>query len=261
MAGPIRLLHLTDTHLLGDRHARLRGVESFAMLQAVRAQAASQFEDIDGTLLTGDLVHDDAQGYALVREAFKDSPTPVYCIPGNHDIPDAMYHTLSDAPFNVAQVNTIGNWVIVLINTWLANTADGEIGDDQLSEIDELLSEHSQQHALLCLHHHPIPMGSAWLDRVGLRDALDFTTCIAKHSNVRGVLWGHVHQALDTVIDKVHYMSTPSTCAQFQPNSAHFAVDNKPPGYRTLELLPDGKIITQVNWLETVALRSAGQSI
>jgi Icc protein len=104
-------------------------------------------------------------------------------------------------------------------------------------------------------------MGSSWLDRVGLRDALDFTTCIAKHANVRGVLWGHVHQALDTVIDKVRYMSTPSTCAQFLPNSTQFAVDNKPPGYRTLELLPDGKIITHVNWLEQVALRTAGQSL
>jgi len=261
MAAPLRLLHLTDTHLLGDRYARLRGVESFATLQAVREHATKQFGEIDGTLLTGDLVHDDARGYALIREAFKDSSTPVYCIPGNHDIPDAMYHALSDAPFSVAQVNTVGNWVIVLINTWVANSADGEIGKDQLREIDAILSEHSDHHVLLCLHHHPIPMGSNWLDRVGLRDALDFTTCIAKHTNVRGVLWGHVHQALDTVIDKVRYMSTPSTCAQFLPHSAQFAVDNKPPGYRTLELMPDGKINTQVNWLEQVALRTAGQSL
>ena len=35
MAAPLRLLHLTDTHLLGDRYARLRGVESFATLQAL----------------------------------------------------------------------------------------------------------------------------------------------------------------------------------------------------------------------------------
>ena len=250
MPGIIRLLHLTDTHLLGDRQAKLRGVPPLATLQAVRAHATTHFANIDGTLLTGDLVHDDPQGYALVHEVFKDSATPVYCIPGNHDIPDVMYKTLSGGPFNVAQVNATGNWIIVLINTWIAHTADGEINDDQLAEIDEILDEHPNHHALLCLHHHPIPMGSAWLDKVSLRDADEFRACIAKHGNVRGVLWGHVHQALDVFIDGVHYMSTPSTCAQFLPHSANFAVDNKPPGYRTLELMPNGKINTHVMWLE-----------
>ena len=246
----IRLLHLTDTHLLGDPQGKLRGVAPLATLQAVRAHATKHFDNIDGTLLTGDLVHDDANGYALIHDTFKDSTTPVYCIPGNHDIPEVMYRTLSGNPFNVAQVNTIGNWIIVLINTWIANTADGEINDEQLPEIDDILAEHPDHHALLCLHHHPIPMHSAWLDQVALRDADEFRACLAKHANVRGVLWGHVHQAMDTMINNVHYMSTPSTCSQFLPHSSNFAVDNKPPGYRTLELMPDGKIITQVKWLD-----------
>lgn len=250
MSNAVRLLHLTDTHLLGDKQAKLRGVLPFATLQAVRAHADKHFPRVAGTLLTGDLVHDDPQAYELVREAFSTSPTPVYCIPGNHDLPDAMYATLNEKPFNVAQVNVIGNWAIILINTWIANAADGEINDEQLAEIDELLAEHAQRHALLCLHHHPIPVGSAWLDQVGLRDSSDFQACVARHANVRGVLWGHVHQSLDKLIGKVRYMSTPSTCAQFLPNSDNFAVDNKPPGYRTLELQADGSIVTEVKWLD-----------
>jgi len=249
MSGAIRLLHLTDTHLLGDKQATLRGVQPYETLLAVRAHAANHFENIHGTLLTGDLVHDDQHGYALIHDVFKDSTTPVYCIPGNHDVPEVMYKTLSDTPFNVAQVNEIGNWIIVLINTWIAHTADGEINDDQLSEIDDLLAEYANHHALLCMHHHPIPMGSTWLDRVALRDATEFRECLSRHANVRGVLWGHVHQAMDTTLNNVHYMSTPSTCAQFLPNSTNFAVDSKPPGYRTLELMPDGSIKTNVNWL------------
>jgi Icc protein len=249
MADAIRLLHLTDTHLLGNKQATLRGVQPYSTLQAVLADAEKKFANVDGTLLTGDLVHDDPKAYDCVRDAFIHSQSPVYCIPGNHDIPEAMYATLSGAPFNVSQVSSINNWIILLINTWIANTADGELGDEQLAEIDGLLAEHSDKHALLCLHHHPIAMGSAWLDTVALRDADDFRACVAKHNNVRGILWGHVHQAMDTVIDGVRYMSTPSTCSQFLPHSDTFAVDNKPPGYRTLQLLPDGKIITEVNWL------------
>jgi len=249
MADAIRLLHLTDTHLLGDKRAKLRGVEPYSTLQAVLTDAAKNFANIDGTLLTGDLVHDDPKGYDCVRDAFVQSQTPVYCVPGNHDIPEVMYATLKGSPFNISQVTAIDNWIVLLINTWIANTADGELGDDQLAEVDNLLAEHGDRHALLCLHHHPIAMGSAWLDSVALRDADDFRACVAKHRNVRGILWGHVHQAMDTIIDGVRYMSTPSTCAQFLPHSDTFAVDTKPPGYRTLELLPDGKIITKVNWL------------
>lgn len=250
MSDAIRLLHLTDTHLLGDKQARLRGVQPFATLQAVRAHADKHFPKAAGTLLTGDLVHDDPQAYERVREAFSTSSTPVYCIPGNHDLPDAMYAALNEKPFEVSRVNVVGNWIIVLINTWIANAADGEINNEQLAEIDKLLTAHSQHHALLCLHHHPVSVGSAWLDQVGLRDSKDFQACVARHANVRGVLWGHVHQELDRVINNVQYMSTPSTCSQFLPNSDNFAVDNKPPGYRTLELLPDGRIVTHVKWLD-----------
>lgn len=249
MSKTVRLLHLTDTHLLGDKRAALRGVQPFATLQAVRTRAEKQFPKIDGTLLTGDLVHDDAHAYEHVRDAFSNSSVPVYCIPGNHDLPDAMRAALHDKPFDLSQSVVVEDWVLVMINTWIANAADGEINNQQLAQIDALLSQHSQHHALLCLHHQPIPVGSAWLDQVGLRDSEAFQTCINKHANVRGVLWGHVHQALDKVINGVHYMSTPSTCAQFLPNSHNFAVDNKPPGYRTLELQPDGRIITRVEWL------------
>jgi len=78
---------------------------------------------------------------------------------------------------------------------------------------------------------------------------------VRDHANVRGVLWGHVHQSLDRFIHGVRFMATPSTCAQFVPGSAEFAIDNRPPGYRFLELLPDGSIATEVCWLESYAER------
>ena len=65
---------------------------------------------------------------------------------------------------------------------------------------------------------------------------------VREHSNVRGVLWGHVHQSLDSFVHGVRFMATPATCAQFLPGSADFAIDNRPPGYRVLELMPDGAI-------------------
>ena len=58
---------------------------------------------------------------------------------------------------------------------------------------------------------------------------------------------------LDSFVHGVRFMATPATCAQFLPGSVDFAIDNRPPGYRMLELMPDGAIQTEVCWLESYA--------
>lgn len=247
---PVRLLQITDTHLLGSRDALLRGIPVYATLQAVQADALRRFTDCDGILLTGDLVQDDAAGYTLIREAFRDAPVPVYCIPGNHDLPDAMRSALKDRPFVLDDHVIIENWLCVLLDSWQVNSAGGQLGAEQLRRLDELLAQHKSLHALICLHHHPVPMRSQWLDQVGLRDADALHDCLARHSQVRGVVWGHVHQALDEYRNGVRFMATPATCAQFLPGSHDFALDDKPPGYRTLELHADGTIDSAVIWLQ-----------
>jgi 3',5'-cyclic-AMP phosphodiesterase len=47
----------------------------------------------------------------------------------------------------------------------------------------------------------------------------------------------------------VRLLSTPSTCAQFQPRSNDFVIDNLPPAYRLLTLHSNGAIDTGVHFL------------
>ena len=42
-------------------------------------------------------------------------------------------------------------------------------------------------------------------------------------------------------------LCTPSTCVQFAPGSENFRADDKAPGYRWLELHPDGRIESAVS--------------
>ena len=62
--------------------------------------------------------------------------------------------------------------------------------------------------------------------------------------------WGHAHQALDVFRGAVRFMCTPSTAMQFRPRNDYFEVDERPPGYRVLELRTDGSIASEVVWLE-----------
>jgi Icc protein len=246
----VRLIQFTDPHLLADPARELHGINSWQTLQTAMTHAGARFNAADAVLLTGDLVHDEPGGYDNIAAAFGNSPVPVYCIPGNHDLPEQMRVALARAPFQVGGCAVLGNWLIVLLDSFLANSAGGRLGPDQLRQLDQTLASHGDKHALICLHHHPIKMRSEWLDTVGLEDAEAFQTVITRHKNIRGIAWGHVHQSLDLFANGVRYMATPSTCAQWTPHSADFAVDDKPPGYRVFELLPDGAIATEVVWVD-----------
>lgn len=253
MPSSLRLVQFSDPHLFGQPQGSLRGVATLPALQAAVAHAERHFPTRDAVLLTGDLVQEDAGGYSLLRDTFVASREPVYCLPGNHDLPDAMNRVLDGAPFQVGGALEAAGWLVVLLDTWQPDSAGGRLGQQQLKALDEQLSAHSGLHVLLCLHHHPIPMDSEWLDQVGLEDAAEFLELVSRHPQVRGVLWGHVHQALDRFVNGVRFMASPATCAQFLPRSDDFALDRRPPGYRVLELLPDGSIATEVVWVESRA--------
>jgi Icc protein len=105
-------------------------------------------------------------------------------------------------------------------------------------------------------------MGSRWLDTMAVDNADEFFSIIDRHPQVRGILWGHVHQEFDTMRSDVRLMASPSTCIQFLPGSGNFAVDAAAPGYRWLSLYPDGRIETGILRLSevpgSVDLASAG---
>lgn len=249
----LRLIQFTDTHLSGNPAATLRGVASLPALQAAAADARRRWPQPDGILLTGDLVQDDPAGYPLIRQVFGASSAPVMCLAGNHDLPDEMRAALDAEPFRLGGEVELGRWLVVLLDTWKARSAGGRIGETQLTRLRETLRSHRNHHVLVCLHHHPIEMRSQWLDQVGLEDGDELLEIVRRHPNVRGVLWGHVHQSLDSFVHGVRFMATPATCSQFLPNSREFALDTRPPGYRVLELMADGTIATEVVWLERYA--------
>jgi len=100
-------------------------------------------------------------------------------------------------------------------------------------------------------------MASRWLDRVALENSEEFFSLLDRYDNVRAIVWGHVHQAYEGMRKNVRLLATPSTCAQFLPHADEFAVDRRPPAYRTLELRSDGSLLTEVVWVEK---RLAGSS-
>lgn len=245
----MRLLQITDTHLPPAAGAEIRGVAPDATLARCLAHARRRHPSPRGFLLTGDLVHDDPRGYARLRTLFADAGVPVYCLPGNHDEGTALRQGLAGTPFVHDFANRLDGWLIALLDSTVAGQVHGHLSRNQLARLDIALEAAPDTHALICLHHQPVPHGSRWLDEVMLDNAGEFFAVVAKHPSVRGIAWGHTHQPLDGERGPLRLMGTPSSCMQFAQNSDEFAMDDRPPAYRWLELAADGGITTGVEWV------------
>jgi 3',5'-cyclic-AMP phosphodiesterase len=245
----LQLVQLTDQHLFGDASRALRGVPTLPALRATLDAARADLAACDAILATGDLVQDDAGGYAHFRREFAQLCKPVLCIPGNHDDVPAMRAALAAPPFQCGGVYDAGHWRVILLDSTVAGETGGALSGDELRYLDAALTAAPTRHALVCLHHHPVNMGSRWLDTVGLANGPEFLAVLARHPQVRAVLFGHVHQTLDRVVNGVRLLATPSTCSQFKPQSDDFAIDNMPPAWRRLALHADGRIDTRVEWV------------
>jgi Icc protein len=248
----IRLLHFTDPHLFADESQELYGVRTAAAFEATLARAlADARERPDAVLVTGDIADDGQETtYRRFCSTMQRHGLPVLCAPGNHEDVPVMSRVFNGGPVQHCGSRRMAGWRIVLLDSHVPGEDWGRLGEAELGRLDEELAAARDEHVLVCLHHHPVAVGSPWLDAFGLRDAPEMARVIARHGNVRGVLFGHVHQASDRVADGVRMLSTPSTCAQFTPRTESCVMDRAPPGYRWLRLTHSGAIETDVVWLE-----------
>jgi Icc protein len=245
----LRLVQLTDLHLLGDPAGRLRGVATAATLQAVLAAARRDLARADLLLLTGDLAeHGEAAAYRRLRDQVDALGIAgrVHALPGNHDHPARLAaHLPATGDARVAALARTP-WQLLLLDSSVPGRSAGQLDAGQLAWLDTRLAAAEQPHALVVLHHPPLAIGSPWLDAIMLTNGAELLAVLDRHPAVRGVLFGHVHQAFEQRRRGVRHFATPSTCVQFVPRTERVRIDPRGPGWRTLELYPDGRIRTRV---------------
>lgn len=250
--SPILIVQITDTHLYAKRGGRLLGLDTDASLAQVIG-LVRQRHDPDLIVASGDLSHDaTAPAYTRVREHFAALDAPVYCLPGNHDESRALRQTLDQPPFYCRRKLSIDGWQMLFLDSTVSGSEGGHLSTAELAAMDRALTAFPHSPALVWLHHQPLPIGSAWLDVMAVDNPEAFFSVIDRHPQVRAVIWGHVHQVYDARHGDVRLLATPSSCIQFLPGSAEFAIDTQPPGYRWLTLYPDGRLETGVERLARI---------
>ena len=244
--GAVNAIQITDTHVYADPGERYDGLDTLASLNAVIDAILLRDESPDFVLATGDLVNDPGPAsYRRLSAVLQRLPAPVYCLAGNHDDPELLAGILDRANMGAPRLVECGDWRVALLNTCVPGREGGRLAHSELEFLEASLKA-GRRHVLVCLHHPPVPVGSPWMDAMGLENGETLFRILDAHPQVRGVLWGHIHQQFDGARANMRLLGTPSTCVQFTPGADHYLKADAPPAYRVLRLNPDGRIETEV---------------
>ena len=253
-----RFVHLTDTHIMAggrwrtrsgdvewDTEASLRRV-----VQAVRAlDPAPAFAVLGGDLASPDLLHRERvvtseeyePSYRLLGEILADLPCPLHFLVGNHDDRAALHRVLRTGTAQGPHHYTFDHegHHFVALDSQEPGQAGGVLGRDQLDWLARDLAAHREAPTIVFVHHHPWPLGLAWMDSMILRNGDDLTAVLAGHPQVRWIVCGHVH--LDQTVQRggLSMLTTPSTCLQLSKTAQAAKMLPGPPGFRVVDVLGD----------------------
>ena len=248
-----RIVQITDPHLFQDTNGELLGINTQASFSQVLSEIQQQQYDYDLVLATGDLVQDNSdEGYLRFRQEVKAlNNKMVFWIPGNHDFQPKMFEILKEDSVSAKKHILLGDkWQILLLDSQVQGVPHGQLEAEELDWLKLKLQEYPERYSLVVLHHHLLSTGSAWLDQHNLRNANELAEVLAPFKHVKALLYGHIHQQVDSEWLGYQVMATPSTCIQFKADSNTFALDVVQPGWREIDLYGDGHIETRVKRIQ-----------
>lgn len=253
------LLHFSDTHLFADAKRRLYRVPTLSLLEAVLRHAREHHGHAAVGVITGDLAHDDDFAYRLVTEQFSRLGMPIFATPGNHDEPVAMAEAFRQGAVRWQRVVEVRGWRLVFLNSSMVTESSGYLEDRELAMLDKVLTTREVLPTLLCMHHPPMPIGTPWLDQIGLHNSDELHRVIAPHGMVKGILCGHVHQECDVMWEGVRCLCAPGTGLQLASGVTitgggltNEVFSDEAPGYRWVRLAADGGMESGVERVEVV---------
>jgi Icc protein len=233
--------HLSDPHLLADT-LQYGVVDTAARLEQALTRLGRLPTPPQALVFTGDLAdRAEPAAYAklrgIVEPVAADLGAEVVWVMGNHDERRAFARGLygDDGHAPQDRVHDVAGLRIVALDTTVPGWHHGELSDDQLAWLRDVLSEPAPHGTLLAMHHPPIPVPMLRLaelielhDQPRLAEVVDGT-------DVRGILGGHFHFTSYSTFAGVPVSVASATCY-------------------SSEILPDQRLLSAVDAHQTFTM-------
>lgn len=233
--------------LITDSHLSPRAPELVANWRAAAAAVAASGAEL--TLHLGDITLDAErwpEELDFARQCIASWPTPMRCIPGNHDIG----HGSGEAPMDLAALQryrtllgpdrwsiVAGGWLLLGLNAQLLGDGSAEEAE-QWQWLEEHAAQADEKPVALLLHRPlawPTPGEAARLGRYVPAAARRRLLVGPLRDRLALVLSGHTHQWLDWQADGIRHCWLPST-AFVLPDALQSRVGDKLVGFGLLRL-------------------------
>lgn len=241
----IRVIQITDCHLFADIHrSAYQKINPYISLQQVLACAQNLKPEL--VLVTGDISGDLSEtSYQHFQTLWQQAgiPAAMHLIPGNHDEPVLLRQFFRRQLAWLQTSLKLGNWHLHALDSYYRGTL-GNVDEEQLTRLRERVNAAPDAFHLVAVHHHPIPCNS-WMDKHQWCNREAFVALLDELPQIRLVIHGHVHADLTWQYGNSQVLACPSTCWQWR-HTEEFAVDDKAPGLRLLELGANGQFNTRI---------------
>jgi len=204
------LAHLSDTHLLGGGRQLYGTVDSWAHLDRSLDRLVASGSRPDALVFTGDLADvGEIDAYEGLRDRVERAAaamgSQVIWVIGNHDDPagfakalydeDAIDQPRTGSPRPQDRAFDVGGLRIVALDTTVPGYHHGDLTDDQLVWLGDVLADPAPHGSVLAVHHPPMPTPLPVEALIELRGQ-DRLAAVLRGSDVRMILGGHWHATM-----------------------------------------------------------------
>lgn len=247
---PLSILQISDLHIMPNNGEKMLGVDTGYYFQSILEHAHNYRDHYDLILVSGDLAQKPcSSSYRRIWDQLASYRTECICLAGNHDDALLMRKILNSGNISCSKQRLFAHWQLLCLNSQIPGQPGGYLAEDELAFLESKLKSRPDLFAIVAVHHHCLPTESEWLDTMIIENRSSLFEILRRHPQVKAVITGHIHQEMDIMAQSIRVLAAPSTCFQFKPNCRDFTLDTSMPGYRVIELFPDGRISTQVQRL------------
>jgi 3',5'-cyclic AMP phosphodiesterase CpdA len=173
----------------------------------------------DLLLATGDLVdRGDVDSYRRLQNALSICPFPVWPCMGNHDHRDNFAVQFPDIPavdgFVQYEVDA-GKVRFLVIDTLEEGRHGGAFCETRARWLCARLAEQQDRDTIIVMHHPPVDVGIEWMATDPEEPWVSrFAETIAGHTQVKGIICGHLHRPISVAWRGTTISICPSTAPQ-----------------------------------------------
>ncbi len=219
----MKIIHLTDTHIIGNKDS------SFAIKTDYRFEMALEsikknHSDASFVVITGDLASNGKlESYMKLKKLMDDFTIPIFLVLGNHDkkkVFNKVFDLCEDDEF-VQYVKKFEDNVFLFLDTVVPKYEYGKLCKKRLIWLEEQLKKFKNRNVYFFMHHFPLNSQLPWMEENAcFTNKKDFWDIVLKYSNVKHIFTGHLHRIVNANFRGVGVSCTRSTSFQvaYTPN-------------------------------------------